>query len=112
MNLPDITGGYSPALALRADLQARLLDFLARKELPLTAGLEALWKAAESTLSRERWKSTVRSLVSRFRRTSAGAPVDPEQAELAGLFERIHLAGRERSIESYPQYLFTVDQPF
>lgn len=110
-SFPDLSGGFAQSLALRADLQARLLDFLARKQLPFSRRIEALIRLAESTLTRERIRSTVRSVLKRFRRERRLGE-GSTQGELELFLERVHGAPGEGRIESYPAYLFTVDQSF
>ena len=112
MSLSDLTGGYAQSLTLRGDLQARLLDFLARKDFSISERLEALLHLAESTLSRERLKTSLKSLVARFRRNRNEASLIAADNGWDRLVERIHEAGREGTIENYSVYLFTVDQKF
>lgn len=112
MNYSEMTGGFAQSLNLRGDLQARFADFMARKNLPFSGRLEGFLKLAESTLSRERLKSMLSSLLQRFRRGRLGENDAPDLAEWEGMVERIHRARGEAALESYPQFLFTFDSAF
>ena len=104
----DMTGGFAQSMPLRGDLHARLQDILARKDLPFSSQLEALIHLAESTLSRERLRALLHGLVGRFRRDEPLGEESGRDAEWARLKELIQRAGREGTIESYGEYLFTV----
>jgi hypothetical protein len=94
-----MTGGLLPLIPLRAELQARIRDFLTRKAQRLPARLEAFLH----TLKVERLKSSLRAVLHQFRREGRGDP------RWDSMVERIHQAGRRGTIEGYPSFLFTVD---
>ena len=104
-NLSDLTGGYAQSLTGRADLQARLLDFLARKKLAVSGSMEVLLRRIETALHGDRLKSTLESLLLRFGRQRREAPKPTGEWEV--LMERIQRAGGEGTIDSYPAYLFS-----
>ena len=111
IDLSDLSGGYAGAIPRRAEVQARIRDFLLRKDLPFAAGVEALQRLLGSGVPMERVKSTLRGLLSRLyrERAAAGRPTDPAAGEWLCLVERIHEAGRRGTIEDYAPYIVVAD---
>jgi len=108
IDLSDLSGGYAGAIPGRSEVQARIRDFLLRKDLPFAAGVEALHRLLGSGVPMERVKSTLRSLLSRLHRERAAA-ADPAADEWLSLVERIHEAGRRGTIEDYAPYIVAAD---
>jgi hypothetical protein len=111
IDLSDLSGGYAGAIPGRADLQARIRDFLLRKDLPFAAGVEALQRLLGSGVPMEKVKSTLRGLLSRLHRerTAEAGVSDPAADEWLCLAERIQSAGRQGTIEDYSPYIIAVD---
>ncbi len=102
------TGDYAHTVAIQSDLQARLADILARKDLAL-ASIENLIDRAEAPFSGEGVRSLIRGLLSRFQRDGRKSEASPTGgADWEALLRRIHAAGRQGSIENYTEHLFTV----
>jgi hypothetical protein len=102
-NLSDLTAGYAQSLTCRAEVQARLQDFLARKKLAIGESMEGILRRV-TALHRDRLKSSLESVLLRFGRLRRES-VKPA-GEWEALMERIRSAGREGTIETYPEYLF------
>jgi hypothetical protein len=111
IDLSDLSGGYAGAIPRRSELQARIRDFLLRKDLPFAAGVEALQRLLGSGVPMEKVKSTLRGLLARLHRERAAAAdvSDPAADEWLCLAERIQSAGRYGTIEDYAPYIITVD---
>jgi len=109
----DPSGGFAGAMALEGDLHARIKDFLARKDLPWGAEIDAFFLSARQAFSedfsREKVKSALRALLRRLHLDRRTPREDPARLEWLSLVERIHRAGREDTIEGYAAYLVTVE---
>jgi len=104
-DLSDLTAGYAQSLTCRAEVQARLQDFLARKKLAVSGSMEGILRRI-TALRRDRLKSSLESVLSRFGRHRRET-VNPN-GEWEALMERIRNSGSEGTIERYTEYLFTV----
>ena len=94
----------------RAEVAARLQDFLARKAVPATEKVGALVRAIEGVASRAVLKSTLSDLLYNLKEhlwREKGRK--PEDAAEKLLLLRILEYRRSESIENYGAYLFTVD---
>ncbi len=108
MPLFDASGLTGDLFGWRSELGSRIKDKLARRSVPVTAKLGAIVRKLESAVSTAALKGAVSDLVAYFRRAEpAGRPQEDE--ELESLFARIHEFGRKESIESYCDFIFTVD---
>ncbi len=106
------TGDYAHSIAIQSDLQARLADFLARKDLAL-APLERLIDRAEAAFSGESVRSFIRGVVDRLRRPEEACRASASGAEdWEAFLRRVRAAGRQDSIENYTEHLFTVSVQF
>lgn len=106
MSTFDASGFADDLLGWNGELAARVRDLLARRSATWSEKLSSLAQRFDGALSLGALRSTLLELLSRFRAESAGAAEDPE---LARLFERIREHGRRESIESYSDFLFTVE---
>jgi hypothetical protein len=115
MSLFDPHVGAGSEVGWKADVLARLGDFLARKALPVGAKLDSFLRAiegaVESSLTLERVKGTLAALKARLRRERHGAVELAAGGEAELLFERLCLQILEHqkteTIENYSAYLFT-----
>jgi len=104
MSVFDASSYAEDLLGWRAELGARIQDFLSRRAVPVTARLGAIVRGLESAVSVGTLKSAVRDLCL-YLRNQGLADGDP----LEELFEQIATYRRRESIENYGEYLFTVD---
>ena len=93
----------------RAEVGARIHDFLSRKAFPATEKLGALVRAIEGAVSRASLKSALNDLLLYLRREKSSSTEDAADQVLSLLDSRVHQYRRSESIENYSAYLFTVD---
>jgi hypothetical protein len=111
----DASSYAGDLLGWRSELAARVRDILARKagpdaqEASLSSRLRAIAERIESAASLAGLKRALSDLLARCRRPAGAAASSVEAAAgQEALHARIRAHGMRESIESYPDYLFTV----
>ena len=112
MSLYEAYAAADSAAGWKTETAARLRDFLARKMTPVGQGVESalrsVERALESTVSGAGVRSAMEALRAWLsRRRESGLP-DGDQRELERLVQQI-VDHCDPSIESYSEYLFTID---
>jgi hypothetical protein len=117
MSLYDAYVVADSALGWKAEVSARVGDFLARNRALGQEVLRFVERAVEGSLRLADLRESLvalKGLVHR-RRESQAPPVPPELEALVereALFERIAQHGKKGTIEDYSSYLFAVDSGF
>jgi hypothetical protein len=100
------------SLGWSGELAARIAEIVARGARGATERFEALRRAIEEKVRSDGLRQGLLGLVRRFRsqvQASGRTEEDVSDAEWLALVERITAYGRDRSIESYTLYLFSLD---
>lgn len=111
MPVLDTVGCPGDFLDWKAEIGARIHDFLARKSIPAGEKLGAIVHRIEGALSASSLRGALTDLIRYFKRVNAGRD-GAKGASATGdeaLFVRILEYRREESIENYGAFLFTVD---
>ncbi len=114
MTFFDAFAAANPALHGQGDLAARLQDILRRHAAGLGESVDtvARWieRGVERSVPVEKIKSSLSAMLRALKRKGA-KPIAEEElfGELAELFARIERHGEGKQIESYSNFLFTVE---
>jgi len=114
MSVFDVTCHANDLQGWRPEIVDRLREILDRKLAPaaaagaLSAGVRAVVERFENAVSLAGLKRALSELIGHLRKRGRAVPPEAADGAIEALHARIRAHGVRESIESYPQYLFTV----